>query len=296
MVVTPRKSFFHKLTQRKVTDMSNELANKVAIVTGGAAGIGAATAQQFVNEGARVVIADINPEQGEELAVGLGPDCVFKHVDVASRDDLTDLVAFTVEKFGGLDVMFNNAGVSGRMVPSLLDEDFADFDRVVHVDLLGVMLGTQLAARHMKDHGGGSIINTTSIGGLHAGRTVLTYRAAKAGVVHFTKSAAIDLAEHGVRVNCIAPGGIPTALLSVATGDSAQEGADDVAKAIRAVMSEDRPLNITGTAEDVANAAVFLGSARSRYITGVVLPVDGGMTAGNPRNALPTILAESRPS
>ena len=276
--------------------MSNELANKVAIVTGGAAGIGAATAQQFVNEGARVVIADINPEQGEELAAGLGPDCVFKHVDVASRDDLTDLVAFTVEKFGGLDVMFNNAGVSGRMVPSLLDEDFADFDRVVHVDLLGVMLGTQLAARHMKDHGGGSIINTTSIGGLHAGRTVLTYRAAKAGVVHFTKSAAIDLAEHGVRVNCIAPGGIPTALLSVATGDSAQEGEDDVAKAIRAVMSEDRPLNITGTAEDVANAAVFLGSARSRYITGVVLPVDGGMTAGNPRNALPTILAESRPS
>ena len=276
--------------------MSNELANKVAIVTGGAAGIGAATAQQFVNEGARVVIADINPEQGEELAVGLGPDCVFKHVDVASRDDLTDLVAFTVEKFGGLDVMFNNAGVSGRMVPSLLDEDFADFDRVVHVDLLGVMLGTQLAARHMKDHGGGSIINTTSIGGLHAGRTVLTYRAAKAGVVHFTKSAAIDLAEHGVRVNCIAPGGIPTALLSVATGDSAQEGEDDVAEAIRAVMSEDRPLNITGTAEDVANAAVFLGSARSRYITGVVLPVDGGMTAGNPRNALPTILAESRPS
>ena len=202
--------------------MSNELANKVAIVTGGAAGIGAATAQQFLNEGARVVVADINPEQGEELASGLGPDCAFKHVDVASRDDLTDLVAFTVEKFGGLDIMFNNAGVSGRMVPSLLDEDFADFDRVVHVDLLGVMLGTQLAARHMKDHGGGSIINTTSIGGLHAGRTVLTYRAAKAGVVHFTKSAAIDLAEHGVRVNCIAPGGIPTALLSVATGDSAE--------------------------------------------------------------------------
>ena len=93
MVVNREKSFFHKLTQRKVTDMSNELANKVAIVTGGAAGIGAATAQQFVNEGARVVIADINPEQGEELAAGLGPDCVFKHVDVASRDDLTDLVA-----------------------------------------------------------------------------------------------------------------------------------------------------------------------------------------------------------
>ena len=127
----------------------------------------------------------------------------------------------------------------------------------------------------------------------------MTYRAAKAGVVHFTKSAAIDLAEHGVRVNCIAPGGIPTTLLSVATSDSADsadEAANDVARAIRAIMSEDRPLPITGTAEDIANAAVFLGSARSRYITGVVLPVDGGMTAGNPRNALPTIIAEARAS
>ena len=128
---------FHKLTQRKVTDMSDELANKVAIVTGGAAGIGAATALQFLNEGARVVIADINPEQGEELAAGLGGDCAFKRVDVASRDDLTDLVAFTVEKFGGLDIMFNNAGVSGRMVPSLLDEDFADFDRVLQLHCSG---------------------------------------------------------------------------------------------------------------------------------------------------------------
>jgi NAD(P)-dependent dehydrogenase (short-subunit alcohol dehydrogenase family) len=271
--------------------MSHELANQVAIVTGGAAGIGAATVRQFLNEGARVVIADVNREHGEALAGDLGSACAFKHTDVSSRDDLSELVAFTVEEFGGLDVMFNNAGVSGRMVPSLLDEDFADFDRVVKVDLLGVMLGTQIAARHMKDHGGGSIINTTSIGGLHAGRTVLTYRAAKSGVVHFTKCAAIDLAEHGVRVNCIAPGGIPTAILSVAVGDSAQAEQDGVAQAIRAIMAEDRPLQITGTSEDIANAAVFLGSQRSRYITGVVLPVDGGMTAGNPRNGLPTILA-----
>src|SRR5262249_44922594 len=144
-----------------------------------------------------------------------------------------------------------------------------------------------------KDHGGGSVINTTSIGGLHAGRTVLTYRAAKAGVVHFTKSAAIDLGEHGIRVNCIAPGGIPTRLLTVATGGARpQEGGGDIQHAIRAVMAEDRPLNRAGTVHDIANAAIFLGSERSRYITGVVLPVDGGMTAGNPRNSLPTIVAE----
>lgn len=272
--------------------MSNELADKVAIVTGGARGIGAATVRRFLNEGARVVIADVDREQGESLAAELGADCAFKYTDVASSDDLNDLVAFTTEHFGGLNIMFNNAGVSGRMVPSLLDEDFADFQRIFAVDLLGVMLGTQIAARHMKDHGGGAVINTTSIGGLYAGRTVLAYRAAKAGVVHFTKCAAIDLAQHGVRVNCIAPGGIPTPLLSVAAGDSADEN-DAVALAIRAVMSEDRPLNITGTADDIAEAAIFLGSERSRYITGVVLPVDGGMTAGNPRNALPSIIAST---
>jgi len=273
--------------------MTHELANKVAIVTGGAAGIGLATAKKFLDEGARVVIADVN-EQGAAIASELGADCAFQRTDVSRREDLVQLIKYTTETFGGLDIMCNNAGVSGQMVPSLLDEDFADFDRVVKVDLLGVMLGTQIAGLYMKGHGGGSVINTTSIGGLQAGRTVLTYRAAKAGVVHFTKSAAIDLGEHCIRVNCIAPGGIPTPLLTVATeGARPDEGDGEIAKAIRSVMAEDRPLNQAGTVDDIADAAVFLGSERSRYITGVVLPVDGGMTAGNPRNSLPTIIAEN---
>ncbi|HEX3285950.1 MAG TPA: glucose 1-dehydrogenase [Mycobacterium sp.] len=273
--------------------MSNELVDKVAIITGGASGIGSATAEHFLSEGARVVIADVNRDRGEAVAAALGPQCAFKYADVACQQDVSELITFATKTFGALDIMFNNAGVSGQMVPSLLDEDFQDFDRVVKVDLLGVMLGTQIAARYMKDHGGGSVINTTSIGGLYAGRTVLTYRAAKAGVVHFTKSAAIDLGEHGIRVNCIAPGGIPTPLLNVAAGDGdIQSGDGDVAKAIRAIISEDRPLNRSGAAIDIANAAVFLGSERSRYVTGVVLPVDGGMTAGNPRNALAAIMEE----
>jgi NAD(P)-dependent dehydrogenase (short-subunit alcohol dehydrogenase family) len=271
--------------------MPNELTNKVAVITGGAGGIGAGTAALFLDEGARVVIADVNREEGEAFAKVLGPDCAFKYTDVSRRDHVADLVAFTVERFGGLHVMFNNAGISGTMKVSLFDEDFADFETVIKVDLLGVMLGTQLAARHMKDHGGGSVINTTSIGGLQAGRTIPSYRAAKAGVVHFTKCAAIDLAEHGVRVNCIAPGGIPTALLSTATGEAEANQGDPVTQALRAVLLEDRPLKITGTADDIANAAVFLGSERSRYVTGIVLTVDGAMTAGNPRNALPAILA-----
>lgn len=273
--------------------MAKELSHKVAIVTGGASGIGRATAQHFLSEGARVVIADVNRDDGEAVADALGDDCVFRYADVARREDLVDLVSFTTEHFGALHIMFNNAGISGQMVPSLLDEDFADFESIVRVDLLGVMLGTQIAARYMKDHGGGSVINTTSIGGLYAGRTVLTYRAAKAGVVHFTKSAAIDLGEHGIRVNCIAPGGIPTPLLTVATGDARpQTGDGEIADALRGIIAEDRPLNRAGSAIDIADAAVFLGSDRSRYITGIVLPVDGGMTAGNPRNGLPTIMEQ----
>ena len=273
--------------------MAFELANKVAIVTGGAAGIGAAAVRHFLKEGAYVVIADINADQGEAMEAELGPDCAFKYTDVSQRGDVQDLVDFAVATFGGLDIMFNNAGISGTMQPNLLDDDFADFEQVLKVDLLGVMLGTQIAARHMKENGGGSIINTTSIGGMQAGCTVLSYRAAKAGVIHFSKSAAIDLAEYGIRVNCIAPGGIPTAILSAATGDAEESG---TTSAIRRIIAEDRPLKFDGDTSDIANAAVYLGSDRARYVTGIVLPVDGGITAGNPRNPLRVMLAEAMAS
>lgn len=272
--------------------MSQELSNKVAVITGGASGIGAGTAEAFLQEGARVVIADVNTDQGQALAADLGPECVFKHADVASREDVTALVAFATEKFGGVDIMMNNAGISGTMTAELLDDDFAEFDRVMRVDLLGVMLGTQIAARQMKQQGGGSIINTTSIGGIQAGCTMMTYRAAKAGVVHFSKSAAIDLADYGIRVNTIAPGGIPTTLLSNATGDAEGDAGAGITKAIRRVMLEDKPLKITGATEDISNAALYLGSERSRYVTGIVLPVDGGMTAGNPHAHMRNIMAE----
>ncbi|KWX65531.1 SDR family NAD(P)-dependent oxidoreductase [Mycobacterium sp. NAZ190054] len=273
--------------------MFSALSDKVAVITGGASGIGAGTARTFLQAGARVVIADIDRERGEALAAELGPDCAFKYTEVAGRDDVTELVAYAVERFGGLHIMMNNAGISGRMQPELLDDDFEDFDRVMRVDLLGVMLGTQIAARHMKDHGGGSIINTTSIGGIQAGCTVMTYRAAKAGVIHFTKSAAIDLARHHIRVNTIAPGGIPTAILSAATGvDEADESGTTAA--IRKEIAAERPLPMTASVDDIAAAAVYLGSDHARYVTGVVLPVDGGMTAGNPRNPLRELMLSAR--
>jgi NAD(P)-dependent dehydrogenase (short-subunit alcohol dehydrogenase family) len=260
--------------------MSGELSGKVAVVTGAATGIGRAIAERFVAEGARVVIADVDHERGESLVCALGQHALFKRTDVAAPDQIQHLVGFAVDRFGGLDVMVNNAGVSGALYPRFLDDDFADFARVMAVNLLGVMVGTQLAAKHMAAHDGGSIVNVTSIGGLIAGPGVMSYRASKAAVMHISRSVAIELAEHDIRVNCIAPGNIPTQLLASSLSGEAPE---KTTQAIRASMAASRPLARDGTPEDVAEAALYLASDRSRYVTGTTLPVDGGSTAGSPR-------------
>ncbi|HXP32656.1 MAG TPA: SDR family NAD(P)-dependent oxidoreductase, partial [Acidimicrobiales bacterium] len=179
-----------------------ELQGKVAIVTGGAGGIGRATVERFVEEGACVVIADIDAEAGHALAEELGDAAAFCEANVADAQQVQALVDFTVGHFGGLQVMFNNAGVASAMV-RFLHDDLLDFDRVMHVNVLGVMLGSQRAARHMKEHGGGSIVNCASIAGISAGSGLATYRAAKAAVIHITKSIAVDVAQYGIRVNAI---------------------------------------------------------------------------------------------
>src|SRR5262249_40148598 len=155
-------------------------------------------------EGARVVIADVDVAGGEAAAAALGGAAAFKRADVASADDLQALVDFAVSRFGGLHIMFNNAGIGGSF-PRFLDDDLRDFDRVIAVNLYGVMMGSQRAARHMAAHGGGVIINTTSIGGINPGAGVMAYRATKAAVIHLTRSLAVELAQHAIRVNCIAP-------------------------------------------------------------------------------------------
>ncbi|WP_457966975.1 glucose 1-dehydrogenase [Arthrobacter sp. D1-29] len=266
--------------------MAGELTDKVAVVTGGAAGLGRAAARKFVAEGAHVVIADLQREEGEALASELGPHAIYSHTDVSDREQVADLVTLAVKSFGGLHIMFNNAGISGPMFPRFLDDDLLAFEQVLKVNLLGVMAGTQSAARHMAVNGGGSIINTTSIGGIQAGRNVMTYRASKAAVIQFTKSVAIDLGEHGVRVNALAPGNIPTSLLASSARDY-EEGPvrDEFIAGVRRMQSASRPLNHEGTPEDVADAAVFLASDRSKYITGAVLRVDGGTAAGNTTNS-----------
>jgi NAD(P)-dependent dehydrogenase (short-subunit alcohol dehydrogenase family) len=245
----------------------DELAGKVAIVTGGASGIGRGTVERFVAEGARVVIGDIEADRGEALAAKLGADALFRRTDVSDPEQVGTLVAAAVEKFGGLHVMVNNAGVSSTTHRRLLDDDLADFQRVMAVNVLGVMAGTRDAARHMAAHGGGSIINMTSIDGIQAGGGVMTYRASKAAVIQFTKSAAIELACYEIRVNAIAPGNIPTPLAAKSA-------------AIRETLGADRPLKPEGTLADIAEAALYFASDRSRYVTGTVLPVDGGTVAG----------------
>jgi NAD(P)-dependent dehydrogenase (short-subunit alcohol dehydrogenase family) len=266
--------------------VGQDLSGKIAIVTGGASGLGRATVELFVAEGAKVVIADLDTARGEELAAKSRGSTLFKRTDVANADDVQALIDFAVARFGGLHVMFNNAGISGARHERFLDDDLSDFQRIMGVNLLGVMLGTQRAARHMMQNGGGSIINTASIAAIKAGFGVLTYRGSKAGVIQFTKCAAIDLAEYGIRVNCIAPGHIRTEMTTYAAPGMAPEVIERVKKALGPVTDASRPLKRQGRPEDVAEGALYLASERSAQVTGVVLPIDGGVTAGDPVNHL----------
>ncbi len=246
--------------------MQDVLAGKVAVVTGAAGGIGRATAELFVASGAAVVLADIDAERGEEVASALGDKAAFERADVADPEQVQALVDVAVARFGGLQVFVNNAGIAGSLV-GFLNDDFRDFDRILSVNLLGAMLGSQRAARHMKEHGGGSIINISSIGGVTAGGGVMSYRAAKAALIHVSKSIAVELGPHQIRVNCIAPAHIPT---GITTYD------------ISPVIEANQPLPRHGQPLDVAYAALYLASDWSAQVTGMVLPVDGGTSAGKP--------------
>ncbi len=260
--------------------MSNELEGKVAIVTGGASGLGEGLARRFAAEGAKVLIGDIDRDAGAAVAKEIGTGARFVEADMSELDQVTGLVSTAVEHFGGLHVMVNNAGVSGTMHRRFLDDDLADFEKVMAVNLRAVMAGTRDAARHMRDHGGGSIINVTSIGGIQAGGGVMTYRASKAAVIQFTKSAAIELAHYEIRVNAIAPGNIRTAIVRKSAAGEDLEKLEEFEEKIREQMRNDRPLKREGTTDDVAEAALYFATDRSRYVTGTVLPVDGGTVAG----------------
>src|SRR3954453_17267742 len=254
----------------------SDLEGKVAIVTGGAGGLGLGVVERFVEEGARVVIADVDADAGAARAKELGSSVVFQPTDVSDAAQVQAVVDLAVEHFGGLHVMCNNAGV-GWTHKRFLKDDFADFDRVMAVNIFGVMVGMQRAARQMAEQGGGSIVNITSIGGINAGAGVMSYRASKAAVIHLTRSVPVELAGQNIRVNCIAPAHIPTAINTTF----------DQSALVRAMQ----PLQRLGSPLDVAEAALFLASDRAAQITGIVLPVDGGTTAGRPVVSMKALLA-----
>jgi NAD(P)-dependent dehydrogenase (short-subunit alcohol dehydrogenase family) len=258
-----------------------DLEGKVAIVTGGASGIGRGIVECFVEAGARVVIADVDRDGGTALAEELGDATVFQPTDVADPDQIQGAVDAAVEHFGGLHVMCNNAGVGGSF-KRFLDDDFADFDRVMGVNIYGVIVGCQRAARHMAEHGGGVILNTSSIGGINAGAGVMVYRATKAAVIHVTRSLAIELARKNIRVNCVAPAHIPTAINANL----------DQSLIVQAMQ----PLQRVGSPRDVGEAFLYLASDRAAQITGIVLPVDGGTTAGPPPRSIKNLQTAPQPS
>ena len=252
------------------------LEKKVAVITGGASGMGLATVMRFLEEGARVVIADYNTETGNAaLAAADGAGyrglASFIRTDVASESDVEAMLQRALDEYGGLDIVFNNAGVGGAVGP-LTETTVSDWDYTFDVLTKGVFLGIKHAARAMKQQGhGGAIINTASTAGLSGGSGPLVYSAAKAAVINLTKAAAVQLAPDRIRVNAICPGGILTGLTD--QGDPATSAK---------FLDTFQPWPEHGTGENIAGAALFLASEDSTFVTGEALVVDGGLTAIGP--------------
>jgi NAD(P)-dependent dehydrogenase (short-subunit alcohol dehydrogenase family) len=266
------------------------LDGKVAIVTGGASGMGEAATELFVREGARVVVGDLQIDAAEDVAERLGRDLVVaQRADVSVSDDVAALVSQAVERFGRLDVMFNNAGIGGGEL--LIHETPEEtFDRIVAVDLKGVWLGIKHAVPALQRAGGGSIINTASVSALMGMRHQGAYGAAKGGVVQLTRVAAIEYADAGIRVNAILPGGVLTPLIWNNPALPAPLDPDVVGKMLAAAQ----PIPRAGLPIDIANAALWLASDESSFVTGQSIVVDGGWTASakEPRELVDTV-AES---
>lgn len=250
------------------------LQDKVAIITGGAMGMGAVTAELFAKEGARVVIADYNEEKGIEQTKKIksaGGECAFVKTDVSRSEDVQNMVKFTVETYGKLDVAVNNAAITPDDKP-IADFDEAYWDRLMSIDLKGVALCLKYELQQMMKQGnGGSIINTSSVSGIRPQPGTPAYIAAKHAVIGLTKSAAIDYSPHQIRINSVAPGAIDTPMLQ---GALVQFGLDPVAYAKQLSM-----LGRFANASEVAQANLWLASDDSSYVTGAVLNVDGGYTA-----------------
>ncbi|MGE3075840.1 MAG: SDR family NAD(P)-dependent oxidoreductase [Dehalococcoidia bacterium] len=270
------------------------LDGKVAVVTGGASGIGAATVRKFVDEGARVVIADLQAEVANDLASSLGENATAVACNVVNESEVAAAIAAAVERWGRLDILFNNAGFGGISGP--LDETTLDeYEMTMNVLLRSVFLGTKHASPHMKARGAGSIINTASVCAFEAGIGNQLYSVAKAGVVMLTKTAALELAEHNVRVNAVCPGYITTPLAAGRPiGDNSSERVEVGLARLREANQQLQPIARAGEPEDIANMVTFLASDESQWVTGQAMVVDGGLLAGRPWRKLQPWLTERR--
>ena len=255
-----------------------KLDGKVAVITGGASGIGAAAVRLFVEEGCRVVIADVQDDKGTRLAGELGKSSAYLHADVSREPDVSGAIAHALSRFGRLDCLYNNAGLGGVSGP-IAEIPVDGYDQTMGVLLRGVFLGMKHAAPVMTQQGSGSIISTASVAGLQAGYGPHIYSAAKAAVVHLTRSVAMELGESGVRVNCICPGGIATPIFGAALGVSGAE-ADRVAETMKVLLVARQPIQRAGLPEDIARAALWLASDDSSFVNGHALIVDGGLIGG----------------
>ncbi len=249
-----------------------KLDGKVAIVTGGASGIGEATALLFAEEGAKVIVADWDEAKGAQVAREVqerGGEAMFVKVDVSQAEDVEMMVNTAVESYGRLDVLFNNAGVEGEQAPTA-DCTLENFDRVIAINLRGVFLGMKYGIPAMLEGGGGSIINTASVAGLVGFASIPAYCASKGGVIQLTKTAALEYAKQNIRVNVICPGVIWTPMVErfVAPAEGAREA-----------LEAAEPVGRFGTPEEVAQLALYLASDDSTFCTGAPFIVDGGFVA-----------------
>jgi len=260
-----------------------DLSGKIAIITGAASGIGAAGVEVFVEAGAQVVAADLQDEKGAALVQRFGADKVaYQHCDVTDMSSLEALMQSAVDHFGGLDILWNNAG-SGGTSSSIEELDLEGYDFTMDLLLKSVFAGTHYAIPHMKARGGGSVINTSSISAVCAGYAPVTYSVAKKAVAHFSKLAAAELAKYKIRVNSILPGFIATSIFGASLGLS-REQADQMAEMVAQAGGAMQPIGRVGQGQDIAQMAAFLSSADAGFVTGGEFLVDGGMTVGPPHS------------
>ena len=263
----------------------DRLKDKIAVITGAASGIGLGTVEFFVAEGARVLAADVQDDKGRELERRFNGQVKFHHCDVTQEDDIKATMQAAKDAFGGLDILFNNAGAGGS--PNTIEDMTGEaWDRSMNLLLRSVALGIRYAVPFMKERGGGSIINTASVAALQAGAGPVAYSVAKAGVIHLTTVSAAQLGRAKIRVNAICPGLILTEIFT--SGARAMGAPDAMLEQIRSGMKANapnaQPIPKSGLPADIARACLYLASDDSEFVTGTHIVVDGGMTTG-PRHA-----------